>query len=142
MIDKYKQVKLTKDIIDKFKSKYSMLKHTSEYSDKDKAYAWFDNKNLVGYVCVTNGHIKVLEVTPDYQNKGIGTEIFKFAVKKLGGKILGVYKDNKTAIDIYKKNGFKITQSQGDSRYIMVKESSGLDMYNFNLIQNWRINND
>ena len=51
-----------------------------------------------------------LSIFPPYQNKGHGTQIVDMLNKKYGCEVLWVNADNKSAIHIYEKNGYVISE--------------------------------
>lgn len=53
-------------------------------------------------------------IDEDYRGQGLGELLFKDAVEKYKGNILGVYTDNQVAIMIYKKYGFEIFEEDLD----------------------------
>ena len=67
-------------------------------------------------------------VDNDYRGYGLGSTLFQDAVDKYNGEILGVYADNKVAINMYKKHGFKTieTQSDADGKYYIMKRESSI----------------
>lgn len=77
-----------------------------------------DNADTVGCIQVVkfksekykgnDNLIRAFEVAPKYRRKGIGTVILKYAVKSMGGEVLGVLKSNTNAINLYKKLGFTV----------------------------------
>ena len=87
------------------------------------------NDKLIGSIFVIDkGDQKLmggLYVDEDYRGQGIGEKLFDDAVNKYHGNTLGVYEDNKVAIRLYKKYGFKVTEKKkdenGDIYLIMTK---------------------
>lgn len=77
--------------------------------------ACYDDKNLIGYVDVvsngvTDAYIQDLTVYPEYQGKGIGTELMNRAISHLKDKkifMISVLFDEKL-LTFYKRFGFKI----------------------------------
>ena len=63
---------------------------------------------LVGAVGKDKSFITGLEVYDPYKGNGIGSKLTRDAIVKYGGIDLTVFKDNKIALDLYKKNGFVI----------------------------------
>lgn len=61
-----------------------------------------------------------LSIFEPYQNKGYGTEIVKMLTEKYGLNNLWVKADNKRAIHVYKKNGYKVVEH---TMFLMQKES-------------------
>ena len=51
-----------------------------------------------------------LSIFPPYQNKGYGTQIVNILNEKYGCEVLWVNSDNKKAIRVYEKNGYKIVE--------------------------------
>lgn len=62
-------------------------------------------------LCPGRQEISRLVIFEPYQNKGYGTEIVRKLVKE-GYKSLWVRSDNKKAIHVYEKNGFKMTEAK------------------------------
>lgn len=60
-----------------------------------------------------------LSIFPPYQDKGYGTKIVKMLTEKYNLNCLWVNADNVRAINVYKKNGYKL---QEPTMYLMVKE--------------------
>lgn len=123
-----KKTRITKEIIDKYKSEYPDLRHvrykdTKEY--KCDGYLWTDNQdNLVAHVgsCEYNDdHTKwivSLEILPKYKGHGLSKQILDFATKTMNCKYLSVNKSNKLAKHIYDEYGFKVFQ-EDDRMYFM-----------------------
>lgn len=51
-----------------------------------------------------------LSIFPPYQNKGYGTQIVNILNEKYGCEVLWVNSDNKRAIRVYEKTGYKIVE--------------------------------
>lgn len=75
---------------------------------------WYDGDKLVGTILVdtepaSDGYMWFgsFEVDPEYRGMGIGTQILGYAMDEYRAGALGVRKDNKTAIGLYRKMGFK-----------------------------------
>lgn len=123
-----KKTRITKEIIDKYKSEYPDLRHvrykdTKEY--KCDGYLWTDSQdNLVAHVgsCEYNDdHTKwivSLEILPKYKGHGLSKQILDFATKTMNCKYLSVNKSNKLAKHIYDEYGFKVFQ-EDDRMYFM-----------------------
>lgn len=65
-----------------------------------------------------NKMLSRLSIFPPYQNKGYGTEIVKILTEEYGCNCLWVNADNKRAIHVYEKNGYKIVEP---TMYLMQK---------------------
>lgn len=83
------------------------------------------SNELVGYIFIkTNkrekGFISPLWVSKKYRNKGIGKKLLKDAIDKYEAIDLVVKKDNKVALNLYKKYGFVIIgDGNNDKEYWM-----------------------
>lgn len=123
-----KRVRITKAVIDKYKSAYPDLRHvrcedTKEY--KCDGYIWLDNQgDLVAHVgsCEYNDdHTKwivSLEVIPKFKGHGLAKQILDYATKTMHCKYLSVNKKNKLAKSIYDKYGFKVYY-ENENMYFM-----------------------
>ena len=85
------------------------------------------NNKVIGCVLITNkDHGKLLDeiyIEEKFRNKGIGTSIIKDIIRENSIVYLWVYKENKQAISLYKKLGFKVID-ETDSRYYMKYNNS------------------
>lgn len=64
----------------------------------------YENDNIIGFILVSEpNYIRKIGIVPEYQNKGIGTELINTTNKD--NKELVVHAAE-AAIDFYKKNGF------------------------------------
>ncbi|MCR5605708.1 MAG: GNAT family N-acetyltransferase [Treponema sp.] len=62
----------------------------------------------VGIVSITNSLIEDLYVLPDYQNKGYGTKLLTYAIKKCNNvPTLWILENNEKAARLYKRIGFR-----------------------------------
>lgn len=67
---------------------------------------------VVGFVGYGRHRLEFLYVDPDFQDKGIGTELMEAALKKLKRPVrLGVFSDNQNAKRLYEKFGFKVVDT-------------------------------
>lgn len=115
---------------------------TDKSLDLVKVYAWVKRKlesNVKNYKCIYfNGmkagyfhlydHDEKLElddlfIFDEFQGKGIGTKVLEYAAKAAGERnkeiYLYVFTENKGAVNLYLRNGYRITENVGTSRYIM-----------------------
>ncbi|MTI80852.1 MAG: GNAT family N-acetyltransferase [Firmicutes bacterium] len=63
---------------------------------------------IVGFISLIDDYIGGLFVSPEYQGKGIGSELIKKAKSLRRELTVEVYKDNIRAQKFYKKSGFTI----------------------------------
>jgi GNAT superfamily N-acetyltransferase len=117
--------------------------------DFEKVYAWVKEKienNIESYQCIYFRGTKAgyfylhrdgeklelddLFVFDEFQGRGIGTKVLKYvsSLAKETGKavFLYVFVKNRRAVDLYLKNGYRITETVGGSRYIMLMENGGI----------------
>ncbi len=93
----------------------SICEYTAIYADGQKAGYYHFYKNEDGEY-----ELDDLYVFPEFQSCGIGTEVFRKCCSAVDGSvILYVFVKNKRAIDLYKRLGFEIVETVGNSRYIM-----------------------
>lgn len=123
-----KRARITKTVINKYKSTYPDLRHvrcedTKEY--KCDGYIWLDDQgDLVAHVgsCEYNDdHTKwivSLEVIPKFKGHGLAKQILDYATKTMHCKYLSVNKKNKLAKSIYDKYGFKVYY-ENENMYFM-----------------------
>lgn len=125
-----KRIQITNDVINKYKEKYSGLRHVRcEDTDTYRCdgYMWLSGRELacnVGtceYLDDGTKWIVSLEVNREYQGHGLSKQILNFAVKQLNCKYLSVNKNNKLAKKIYDDYGFKVYE-QDENMYYMTLE--------------------
>ena len=117
-----KKVKMTESFVEDYKEKYPLLKHFD--CENNIGYAWLKDHTIVGICAVEKTkeddrrYITIIEVNNVFQRRGVGTQLLKFCVMKLGANSLTVRKTNKKAIKMYNTNGFKIV-SDNERQYTM-----------------------
>lgn len=107
--------------------------------DYSKVLSWIMNKiekHISEYTCILLNHQKIgyyrfhsvdskmelddLYILPPYQNQGIGSEIIRKCIAETSLPIfLYVFIKNTKAVSFYKKFGFQVRETIGESRYIM-----------------------
>lgn len=122
---------LSKDLIDQYEN-ISQI-------DYSKVLSWVRNKiekHIGEYACILRGDKKVgyyrfhpaegkmelddLYVFSPYQGQGIGNEIIRKCIAETDLPIfLYVFIQNTKAVSLYKRFGFRITETIRNSRYIM-----------------------
>ncbi len=119
IIDKYEQLdkidytKVLKWVRKKIES--SIDEYTVVYAGNKKAayYHFYKNDNA-------QFEIDDLYVFSEFQNQGIGSEIIKKCCTSVNEPVmLYVFIKNERAVSLYKKLGFAIVETIGNSRYIM-----------------------
>lgn len=69
----------------------------------------FDDGIIKGFVRVSESEVEKLFVEPQFQGRGTGAELLRFAVEKLGANELWVLEYNTRGIAFYERNGFSLT---------------------------------
>ncbi len=132
--DVEKIFELNKKLIEKYETNLNL--------DFEKIYSWVKRKienNIESYQCIYFEGTKAgyfylhnegeklelddLCVFEEFQGRGIGTKVLEYAASISKGKnkavLLYVFAKNRGAINLYLRNGYKILEEIGDSRYIM-----------------------
>lgn len=99
-------------------------------SSKAVSLSFYDGNNKIGIVSISGidtnePFIYNLEVFKEYRGKGYSKEIMKYIIDKYNANCLSVRPDNKIAINLYKKFGFKIVQTyywDKEKLYYMIKQ--------------------
>lgn len=106
------------------------IKHITKYQNGEIIID-VDRDVIIGRIFVWNGvnkkntgFINSLYIDEDYRGYGFANRLLKDAITKYDGHDLCVYKDNKVAIELYKKHGFVIDESKSDKEtYYMILKS-------------------
>lgn len=114
-LNKFKMEKMTKEFINNHKSDTKMMRHASH---EWNGVAWVDkDNNVVAYVMSgeAKGYensiwIKALEVSNKYKGYGLSSQLLKYAENNMRCNALSVEPSNEVAVNLYLKNGWKITQ--------------------------------
>jgi ribosomal protein S18 acetylase RimI-like enzyme len=115
----YSKISTTEENIKKYKSIYPNLKHVKTGKDF-KGIMLLDKDEFVGIVqCNTNtDYIVALEVSPKFRNQGIATYLLNYAKNELNVHKLSVNKKNTNAIDLYKKNNYRVIKQDEHMFYM------------------------
>lgn len=114
----YDQIPMTEENIKKYKSKAKGLSHIRTGKDYTGTII-LDNKDVVGFYNLrkSDKYIQALEVSEDYQSKGIGSQLLQECINK-GATKLSVNKKNEKAINLYKKRNFKVVKEDNTMYYM------------------------
>lgn len=75
---------------------------------RSKKFVAIADEQVVGFVGVDNDYLAWLYVDPDYYGKGIGRELLRIGIRKIGeGAWTVVLDGNRKAIALYKSEGFQ-----------------------------------
>ena len=110
-LNEFKKVEINRFFIKKYMPRTKLLKSVER---GEYGYAWIDtDDDLVGYVmCNKNGWITAVEITGEYRGYGLSRQLMTYAIKHMNGNKLGVHKDNKIALNLYRQLGFRIVPSE------------------------------
>jgi len=125
----YKLIKANKKDRDKlfqYKLKLTKVsnKETSKILNKDvkrkrKNYQMIIyNDEIIGCLLLERNQINEIYIEEEYRNKLIGTNIINDIILKNKETYLWVYKDNRKAIELYKRLGFKVIKKTEQSYYM------------------------
>ena len=90
-----------------------------------KTFVYCDEGKINGFISIIDSNfIGALFVHTKSQGRGIGKSLLEYVKNKYENIELAVYKDNKKAVEFYKKDGFKIIKEQenedsGHLEYLM-----------------------
>ena len=74
---------------------------------------------LAGFFCLSEGELDSFFLLPEYRGMGIGTAVLKYCQSLSPVLTLYVFQENRGAIRLYSRMGFRITREIGKTRYIM-----------------------
>ena len=82
-------------------------------SGMEKVFLLLSGEEIIGSVKIKNNEIDDLIVNVKYQSQGYGRQILLWALENIKSEkiILHVAEWNKKAIELYRKNGFKIVNT-------------------------------
>lgn len=92
---------------------YDFIQDYSFFAEgMDEVYLLIEESDLIGSVALKSNEIDNLLVDIKFQGRGYGKQILLWALKHIGAErvILHVAEWNERAINLYKKNGFEITE--------------------------------
>ena len=121
----YTRINMTDNNIKKYKSKSKGLSHIRTGKDYT-GIIYIDNQdNVVGFynLRISDNYIQAIEVDKSYQSKGIGKQLLQECIKH-GATRLSVNKKNEIAINMYKKNNFKIIKEDKNMYYMELNKPS------------------
>lgn len=99
---------------------YSMVE--SQISQAE-VYVYEEKGKIKGFIGITNDYIAGIFVDKEYQSMGIGKKLLDYIKKYHSNLSLSVYKENKRAVDFYKREKFKIVSEEieetGNAEYTM-----------------------
>ena len=100
------------------KQKLNVIMYVNNYikDNYKKGYIIWSNFKKIGAYIIDGEELDLLYIDDKYQNKGIGSKIFKKIRGKV--KIIKTRTKNKRAIDFYISKGYKINHKEKDIVYL------------------------
>ncbi len=87
----------------------------NEYIPISRTFVYDEDHVIKGFVSIMdNSFIGALFVLEDYQGKGIGKKLIDYCKSLHQDLGLGVYKENKKAVNFYNYCGFRIAKEQSN----------------------------
>lgn len=90
-----------------------------------EVYVYEDNREIQGFIGMTDEYINGIFVCDEVQSQGIGKCLLDYAKSKKKKLLLNVYQKNARAISFYQREGFDIQcsdldEATGEKEYVMV----------------------
>ena len=123
-ISNYTQIDVNDINIKKYKEKYKNLSHLRTGKDyKGKIFISKEDE-VIGFFNVDTSRalLQAIEVNPKFRGQGFSKKLIRLAIDTYDINWLTVRKTNEIAIELYKKNGFKISD-ENKYQYTMIKEN-------------------
>ncbi len=88
---------------------YPLVKDYIDHPEKLENIWVYEDGFVKGMIHIKGTWIEELYVDSFFENQGIGSELMKFAIDKMGCNYLWVLEKNSGAIRFYEKHGFSFT---------------------------------
>lgn len=90
-----------------------------------EVYVYEDNREIQGFIGMTDEYINGIFVCDEVQSQGIGKCLLDYVKSKKKKLLLNVYQKNARAISFYQREGFDIQcsdldEATGEKEYVMV----------------------
>lgn len=92
---------------------YDMVK---EMLPRASIYVYEMDKQIVGFIGMTDNYIEGIFVAKKYQSQGIGSQLISYAKENYASLSLQVYQKNTPSISFYEKENFKIIEEKIDAQ--------------------------
>ena len=93
-----------------FIDKETWLLHTDDLRNKylpiADTWVWEEGGKIIGFISVIGNYIGGLFILPQWQGKGIGSQLISQARSVKGNLVVGVYDKNERAKQFYSRCGF------------------------------------
>lgn len=100
------------------KDKLKVISYVNRFIDDNynKAYLIYRSFKLIGGYLIVDDVLDIFYIKEEYRNKGNGSKVFKRIRNKFDK--IWVMKENKEALNFYKKFGFEILKEE-KNRYLL-----------------------
>lgn len=123
-----KKIPLSNESVKMYKSRFKMLSHIRT-SDSITGFIYILDNDcaVIAVEEKANGQkwIQALEITKGLRGYGLSNQMLDIATDRLGAEYLSVNKKNEVALNLYKKNGWLITDST-ETMYFMTTNRSNI----------------
>ncbi|UYW01908.1 GNAT family N-acetyltransferase [Flavobacterium agricola] len=92
----------------------NILAMQTQYLPNAEVYVAIANKQPVGFIALKNNCLVAIFIDPNFQGKGIGTQLLHYAKQLKSELTLQVYQKNKQAVQFYLQQGFIIVNETVD----------------------------
>ncbi|WP_116963220.1 GNAT family N-acetyltransferase [Fastidiosibacter lacustris] len=105
-------VKATHDFLEDKDFNFFSSKIISDYFPQVKMYKYILDKNIVGFMGVSDNQLEMLFIDPKYFGQGIGRTLIEFCINELAIYKVDVNEKNNGAVEFYLKMGFRVVSRQ------------------------------
>lgn len=84
------------------------------YLPMSEVYLAEHNQQICGFIALLDNQIAAIFVSPQHQEKGIGTRLIQYAQAIRTELKLNVYQENPKSVQFYKSLGFEILEESID----------------------------
>ena len=84
------------------------------YLPNSNTFVYEQENQIIGFISLIDDYLAAIFVSPQYQNIGIGKELMNHVKSKKEELLLKVYIKNKSSVEFYKRQGFRIIGEQQD----------------------------
>lgn len=119
---------MNEDSLAKYEDQHRQLAHVNKNARDLRGHMYFYKHELVCFVSIEKigdkNWIDTLEVCKPYRGKMLSVQLLDVAVKKFHATDLKVHSDNKRAIAIFEKYGFRKYDKKGNYIYMTIDSST------------------
>ena len=87
----------------------NVLDTAQEFAEELDGFYVYDDGVVKGFCRVVGDELQKLHVDPQFQSRGIGAELLRYAVEELGASWLWALEQNVRGQAFYRRHGFELT---------------------------------